>query len=473
VAKDHPLDLGVTREAALARAAQIVERAWQEFDHPRPSEPQQSAELTELLQRALPAAGMDAVAGIDFVADVLDNSWAQSRPRYLAFIGASGLEVGVLADMLVAAYDVNVCVDSKAANRVEEQALRWLGEYLGYPVDGGSFTSGGQVSNLTALAAARERMFPGTRRTGMNGVRAAVYVSDEAHYSVRRAVEVLGLGSDSIRSIPIDSQRRMNVDALRERIAVDLAARVRPMAIVATGGTTLTGAVDPINALADVAADHGMWLHVDGAYGLPAAGTTQARALFAGLERADSLSIDAHKWLFVPKACSAVLMKDHTPLARAFSHNEAYMPHEDGALNPVDMTLEYSRPARAVKLWLAFLVYGADRMREAVAQHLELAQLMYSLGQADPEFETLPNSPQLSIAPLRHVLPGCPDINAHNMALTFAMQRDGRVFISPGQIDATTYLRPCFVNYRTDESDVRAVIDVAKEIGRSICPAHE
>lgn len=472
MATDHPLHLGPSRDAALSHAAEILRQAWNEFDHPRESEPEASSELLARLNAPLPASGIDAVAGVDAVAEVLNTSAAQSRPRYLAFIGASGLEIGVLADMLVSAYDVNVCVDSKSANRVEEQALRWLGEYLGYPVNGGSFTSGGQISNLTALAAARERMFPGTRRTGMHGVRASVYVSAEAHYSVRRAIEVLGLGSESIRTIPIDDQRRMRVDLLQERIAADIAARVRPMAIVATGGTTLTGAVDPIGALADIAEDHGTWLHVDGAYGLAAAGTDQARHLFAGLDRADSLSIDAHKWLFVPKACSAILVRDRTPLGRAFSHNEAYMPHENESLNPVDMTLEYSRPVRAMKLWAAFLVHGADNMRQAVAKHLDLAQLMYNLAEADPEFEVLPNRPQLSITPVQHVLPGCPDVNAHNMALTFAMQRDGRVFLSPGQIDGRSYLRPCFVNYRTDESDVRAVIAVAKELGDQICPHH-
>lgn len=469
---DQPLHLGPDRDAALARAAQIVRDAWYEFDHPRPSEPGDDPHLTELFTRALPVDGMDAVAGVDLAASVLDHSYAQSRPRYLAYIGASGLEVGVLADLLVTTYDVNLAVDSKAATRVEEQAIRWLGEYLGYPADGGSFTSGGQVSNLTALACARERKFPGTRRTGVAGVRATVYVSAEAHYSVRRAVEVLGIGSESIRAIGLDPHRRMRVADLRAQVAADAAAGHTPMAVVATGGTTLTGAVDPLDEIADVAAEYDMWLHVDGAYGLAAAGLPECATMFAGLDRADSLSIDAHKWLFVPKACSAILVKDHVPLVRTFSHNEAYMPHEGGALNPVDMTLEYSRPVRSLKLWLAFLVYGSQRIKTAVGRHLQQAQLLWDLADADPEFRTLPNRPQLSITPVQHVLAGCPDVDAHNMALTFAMQKDGRVFLSPGQIDGHSYLRPCFVNYRTGESDVHAVLDVARELGRSICPTH-
>ncbi|MBU6214019.1 MAG: hypothetical protein KGP01_06220 [Actinomycetales bacterium] len=469
---DHPLALGGRRDDALDHACAIIRRAWHEFDHPRPSEPADDPDLTRLFTQALPGAGIDPLAGLDIAANVLDRSYAQSRPRYLAFIGASGLEIGVLADMLATTYDVNLAVDSRAASRVEEQAVRWLGEYLGFPADGGSFTSGGQVSNLTALAAARERAFPGSRRTGMAGVRASVYVSAEAHVSVRRAVEVLGLGSDSVRTVPLDARRRMDSVALRAQVAADVADGLTPMAVVATGGTTLTGAVDPLDAIADVAADHAMWMHVDGAYGLAAAGLPRTAGLFAGLDRADSVSIDAHKWLFVPKACSAVLVRDHVPLVRMFSHNEAYMPHEGGALNPVDSTLEYSRPVRSLKLWLAFLVYGADRMRAAVSQHLDIAQWLYDAASTDPEFAVLPHRPQLSITPLQHVLPDCPDVDAHNMALTFAMQKDGRVFISPAQIDGHTFLRPCFVNYRTDESDARAVLDVARELGRAICPQH-
>jgi aromatic-L-amino-acid decarboxylase len=472
VTTEHPLALGGRRDDALDRACEIIRRAWYEFDHPRPSESPDSPELTTLFTQGLPTSGIDAVAAIDLVAELMDTSVAQSRPRYLAFIGASGLEIGVLADMLVSTYDVNMAVDARAATRMENQALRWLGEYLGYPADGGSFTSGGQVSNLTALAAARERMFPGSRRTGVGAIRATVYVSAEAHVSVSRAVEVLGIGSDAIRTIELDSQRRMNAEKLREQAATDVANGFTPMAVVATGGTTLTGAVDPLDAIADVAIEHGMWMHVDGAYGLAAAGLDRTNTLFAGLARADSVSIDAHKWLFVPKACSAVLVKDHVPLVRMFSHNEAYMPHEGGALNPVDSTLEYSRPMRSLKLWLAFLVYGAARMHQAVARHLDIAQTLYDAAAADSEFTVLPHRPQLSITPLQHVLPHCPDVDAHNMALTFAMQKDGRVFVSPAQIDGHTYLRPCFVNYRTDESDALAVMEVARELGQRICPNH-
>ena len=469
---DHPLALGARRDAALDRACEIIRKAWYEFDHPRPTESPDSESLAQLFKQGLPTSGIDAVTAMDIAAELMDTSVAQSRPRYLAFIGASGLEVGVLADMLVATYDVNMAVDGRAASRMEEQAVRWLGEYLGYPADGGSFTSGGQVSNLTALAAARERKFPGSRRTGVAGLRPTVYVSAEAHVSVRRAVELLGIGSDAIRTIALDSKRRMNADALDEHVRNDLAAGFTPMAVVATGGTTLTGAVDPLNSIADIAAEHGLWMHVDGAYGLAAAGLARTQEMFAGLDRADSVSIDAHKWLFVPKACSALLVRDHVPLVRTFSHNEAYMPHEGGALNPVDSTLEYSRPMRSLKLWLAFLVYGADRLHEAVERHLDIAQILYEAAAADPEFTVLPHAPQLSITPLQHVLPDCPDVDAHNMALTFAMQKDGRLFLSPAQIDSHTFLRPCFVNYRSDKSDALAVLDLARELGRSICPTH-
>jgi len=184
-------------------------------------------------------------------------------------------------------------------------------------------------------------------------------------------------------------------------------------------------------------------VHVDGAYGLPAAATASRRHLFAGLHAADSVSIDAHKWMYVPKACSAVLFRDPTVLSRTFGHHAAYIPHEDDARpNMVDTTLEYSRPFRALKLWLGFLTHGAASFRTALERNIGQALLTYELADASEDFEVLPNPPSLSITPIRHAPADCPDVDAHNDALYKAMQRDGRVFISPGVIDGETRLRP-------------------------------
>ncbi len=461
---DSGLSLGGRRAAALARTSEHVLRAWREFDHAREVETVPSEQLRDLLREPLPEEPHDVIAMIDHAAEVLDASLAQSRPRYFGFIGSSGLEVGAIADLLAHSYDTNLAVDARAATDLEEQTRRWLADFLGFPATGGSFTSGGTISNLTALAAARESALPGSRRRGLEGARATLYCSREAHYSVTRAAELLGIGRERVRAVAIDAERRLVPEELERLIEADRAAGSTPVAVVATAGTTLTGAVDPLDAIADVCARQSVWLHVDGAYGLPAAVVASAAARFRGLARADSVTVDCHKWMYVPKACSAVLVRDGDALAATFAHDEAYMPHDGEHRNAVDSTLEYSRPLRALKLWMALATHGARAMREAVARNCDQAQLLYDLVGEHPELETLGSRPQLSIVPFRWIA-DCEDPDAHNDALCAALQRDGRVFVSPATIDAHVYLRPCLTNFRTSDDDVRALVDVVLELG--------
>ena len=212
----------------------------------------------------------------------------------------------------------------------------------------------------------------------------------------------------------------------------------------------------------------GVWLHVDGAYGLPAAAVGSRDTDFAGFQRADSCSIDAHKWLYLPKACGVVLAKDADALAGAFAHEQGYLPHQQHELHAVDITLEYSRPFRALKLWLAFRAHGAAQFRAAIARNLAEAELLYRHAQLTEDFEVMEAPPRLSIVPIRHVPPGIADPNAHNQALAKAIQADGRVYLASALIDGEVWLRPCFVNFRTSEEDVLALLDVARELGERI-----
>ena len=465
------LSLGSDRDKVLEHAAALVSRTWAEFDAARDHQPSPSPELLALLAQDMPEEPSDAIAALDIADQALDSSLTQARPRYLAYIGSSGLEIGALADLLAHSHDPNLALYAGTASDIETQTIRWLAQFLGYPSQFGFFTSGGTISNLTALAAARERALPGSRTTGLAGHTLSLYCSAEAHYSVKRAAEVLGLGANNVRAIAIDQHRRMIPSELARAIDADRKSGVIPMAVVATAGTTLTGAVDPIGQIVDAAS--GVWVHVDGAYGLPAAGAPTTRQLFAGLDRADSISIDAHKWMFVPKACSAILVRDPSALAAAFSHNEAYIPHDFGEVNAVDATIEYSRPLRALKLWLAFKVHGAKAIRAALEQNLEQAQLLYSLGLQAPDFEVLPNPPQLSTVPIRHIPQALrnasqADINAHNAKLQLAVIDDGRVYISPAQIDGNTWLRPCFTNFRTTKDDVVIAFETIREISEQL-----
>src|SRR5215204_1437463 len=298
------------REGVLDDLERVICEAWASFDAPRTAEPQLDETLIGRLDEPLPEEAGDVDAALADAARVLDASISPSRPLYLGYIGSTGLEIGVLASALLATYDANLAVAAGGADMVEEQTLRWLSDFIGFPYAEGAFTSGGMTSNLTALLAARERALPGCRIEGLGARRAAVYCSEESHHSVVRAVEVCGLGSNAVRPIPIDARRRMRSEALEDVLAKDIAAGIVPVAVVATAGTTLTGAVDPLDEIAEVCERHDVWLHVDGAYGLPGAAAPSAAPLFAGLERADSATIDAHKWLGVQKSCSVVLLRE-------------------------------------------------------------------------------------------------------------------------------------------------------------------
>jgi aromatic-L-amino-acid decarboxylase len=465
---ERPLRLDAPREDVLARAASLVAEAWRSFDRARPEEPPLDERVRSLLDVGLPDEAAPALDVLGDAARILDESIAQARPRYFAFIGSSGLEIGAVGDLLAHTYDINLAVDARAATRIEDQAVRWVAEFVGFPGDAGAFTSGGTVSNVTALAAARERAVPGSRHAGIGGRRIAVYCSQEVHYSVTRAVELLGIGSDNLRAVPIDGLRRMRPDELDAAIEADLRSGVTPVAVVATGGTTLTGAVDPLDAIADVCARREVWLHVDGAYGLPAAGVPSRASMFDGLARADSCSVDAHKWLYLPKACGVVLVRDDRALAGAFAHEQGYLPHQQHELHAADITLEYSRPFRALKLWLAFRAHGAAQFRDAIQRNFDEADLLYRRAQAADDFEVLEAPPQLSVVPIRHVPPAPADVNAHNQALADLLQADGRVYVASALIDGDVWLRPCFVNFRTTEDDVLAILDVARDLGERL-----
>jgi aromatic-L-amino-acid/L-tryptophan decarboxylase len=463
-ARVKQLALDAPRSDVLAHAAQLVEEAWASFDHARDDQPPVDDATRGMLVTGLPELPTPAQRVLSDAGRVLDESAAQPRPRWFGFVGSSGLEIGVIGDLLSATYDINLAIGTDAATLVERQALRWVGELVGYPGQGGSFTSGGMLSNLTALTAARERALPGSRRRGISGTPATIYCSSEAHYSIVRAAEVLGLGSDAVRSVPIDANRRARPEDIAAAIDADRAAGITPIAVIASAGTTLTGAVDPIAGLADVCAERDVWLHVDGAYGLPAAAAPSTKALFAGLGRADSVSVDAHKWLYLPKACSVVLVRDKSSLVEAFAHDESYMLHDEDERHAVDTTLEYSRPFRALKLWLALRTHGAEAFRAAIEQNVQQARFLRTLIDGHDDLEVI-GTPGLSIVPFRHLPGDGRDIDAHNLALAHELDADGRVYVSPAFVDGVAVLRPCIVNFRTTDDDVRALVDVARELG--------
>ncbi len=455
------------RAAILELLTQHITGAWESFERPRPLEPAIEPDLDARLQEPLPESPSGIEAVLADAAAVLDASISPTRPLYLGYIGSTGLDVGVLANALAATYDVNLAGTARAADLVERQALEWLAEFIGYPFAEGAFTSGGMISNLTAVLAARERALPGSRRRGLGLGSHAVYCSSEAHHSVIRAVEAAGLGSDSVRVLGIDGKRRLRPDELATAIAADRAAGVVPVAVIANGGTTLTGAVDPLVPIADIAQSEAVWMHIDGAYGLPAAASASHGELFAGVERADSVTVDLHKWLGVQKSCSAVLVRHRGTLEATFGHEESYLLREDEEVpNAVERTLEYSRPFRSLAPWVAFRVHGARSFRTWIEHTLSLADEFASMVREDPELELLVD-PTLSTVCFRHAPAdiGEAELDRHNAHLAVEIQRDGQVFIAAAELDGRTCLRVCFVNFRTRRRDLAQITETVGTLG--------
>jgi aromatic-L-amino-acid decarboxylase len=457
------------REAVLEHAAELILETWRSLDSARADQPLPDMEQVALLREPLPREPGDPARALDAAVSILDVSLTQARPRMFGWIGGSGLEIGVLGDALMASHDVNVAVSSGAATPLERQTVGWVGAFVGFsPSAEGLMAAGGTISNLTALTAARERAVPGIRYEGFAGRRLALYCSAEAHYSVHRAAEVLGIGGRNVRVIRIGAGRRMDPQATADAIDADRRAGVIPVAVVATAGTTLTGAVDDLAALGEVCAGRDVWLHADGAYGLPAAATELAGHLFEGIDRIDSATVDAHKWLYVPKACSVLLVRDRDALEATFTHDESYIPHTDREdVHPVDRTLEYSRPLSSLKLWLAFRVHGANAIRAAIERNLRQARLLAELVNEDPHLELLVE-PQLSAVCFRHVPPAGADPVAHNAALAQLIGAEGRILLAPATVDGIPCLRACIVNHRTGEDDIRAIVEVVCEAATRI-----
>jgi aromatic-L-amino-acid decarboxylase len=448
--------------AALAEQEVAAARSGPVFEHP-PS----AVEVDRIVGagRPLPADGESVDELLAACADVL-AAGRRTTPTFFGYVQSPPAPVGVAADLLVSAADQNLTSwrSGPAAAAVEHQTLRWLGEFVGFDAAAtGILVSGGSAANLTALLVAlRAVTGPDDDRRAMR-----VYASAETHFSVAKAATALGVG---LEHVAVDRDRRLDPAALRTAIAADRAAGLLPICVVANAGTTATGAVDPLDAVATVAVEEDVWLHVDGAYGAPAAADPASRALFAGLHRADSLCIDAHKWLYAPVDCSALLVHDAAATARAFGAGAddyvrilATQPAETFAF--WDHGLELSRRFRALKLWATLRFHGSRRLAAAIGEDIRLAAHLAELVAAAEDLELLAG-PGLSVCCFRHAPAHIdePALDAHNERILHALQRDGRVYLSNATIDGRFALRACITNFRTTRADVEQVLTVVREI---------
>ena len=424
--------------------------------------------LADKLMEDPPEQGRPAAAVLERAGrEILPIALRLDHPRQFAFIPTAPTWPGVLADFMAAGYNVNQCtwLTSSGPSQLELVVIDWLRRWIGYPESaGGLLTSGGSAASLDALVAARE--------AAGHPDRATVYMSDQSHSAQVRAARIIGVRPECIRKIPCDERFRLDVDALARAVAEDRAAGFNPIAVCANAGAGSTGAIDPLEAMADYCEAERIWLHVDASYGGFAVVTERGKALLRGIERADSIALDAHKWFFQPYEVGCLLVKDGRTLEHAF-----VIPHDMlqdtiwGANHPnfSDRGLQLSRSVRALKIWMSVQTFGMAAFRRAVSNGMELAVRAEEYVRASPILEML-NPASLGIVCFR-VNPETPaldegaleKINRNVLARVFW---EDRAFMSSTRLRKRFSLRLCIINHTTTWDDVRETLEAIERFGK-------
>jgi len=471
------------------RARDIGERTldlWVEFLEKLPDLPigrrERSEEVRAAVQLDVPEEPMpldDLMAYLRSI--VLEHSMYPGHPGFMAYVSGPGTVPGAAADLVAAAVNQNVggWRLSPAASEVEAVLIKWLAAQFGLPEGaGGLLTSGGAMANFIGLKAARDAK--GGKEVRARGVYGeppmTMYASDEVHSVVDRAADMLGLGTQAVRHIAVDGAYRMRVDEVRRSIEKDVKEGSRPIAIIASAGSVSTGSIDPLADLADLADEFGLWLHVDGAYGGPGILADDLRPLYAGIERADSIAFDPHKWLYTPHSGGCVVVRDVSVLGESFAVHPSYIYQDLEATGRgkdfAQMGAQFSRGFQALKVWVSLLAHGRAAYAKRISHDAALARYLDARATERPDFEVMAPT-VLSICCFRYVPKGLPvaakgreeyldELNEHLMT---ELQLDGRAYCSNAVLNGRFVLRACIVNFRTEADEIDTLLDVAAEIG--------
>lgn len=437
-----------------------------------PEELRTFADLTD----QLPEIGENAAAVLDHVCDeMVAQGFHVPSANYFGLMNPTPAYMAVLAEALVAALNPQLAslARSQLASRIERETVRWIGDRVGWdkPFDG-TFTSGGNEANFSALAMALATHFPRTVEDGLAGagVKPVLYASDEAHHSLDKSAGLLGLGRKALRRIPVNAAVQMDLRELDALIAQDKAAGNAPFCVVATAGTTNSGAVDNLAATAELCRRHNLWLHVDGAYGAAAIFSDQHRDLVLGIELADSITLDPHKWLAMPFAAGVILTSHPQALQATFATSTPYMPRKSGAAPPLDnfqVSTQWSRRMNSLKLWLTLRVHGRKAYEELIDRQLKLAAFFANWVRQSESFELA--APQvLPIVNFRVKLPGATEQERHaaHEAIVHEATREGRRWISTTLVNGQSVIRMMVISYLTAHRHLEELIIAVTEAAK-------
>jgi len=441
-----------------------------------------AGKTTAAIDLELPTEGVPLEKLIDECRTIFDLSRHNGHPRFFGYVASPSSPIGVYADLIASALNANITCwrSGPAGTELEQLVVRWLGSLIDYdPNAKGLLTSGGSMANMIALlVASRRKLGKDAARKGLwnsnHGSPVIVYASEEAHMSIAKAADILGIGRDQVHVVACDDRQRMRPESLRVQIENDLSQGFRPCCVVASAGTVNTGVVDPLEAIATIANQFTLWFHVDGAYGAPGVLDRRKKHLFRGLERADSVSLDPHKWLYVPVDAGCLLFRDPNPVKTTFSTEDAdyikvHGHSDDEAFAYWDYGVELSRRFRALKVWLTLSYYGVRRIAQAVTNDISLAAYMGELVFGAEDLELLAPV-ELSICCFRCVPAGWnksdPRLDQLNERIMSRVQTSGRAYLSNATVNGRFALRACITNFRTTKSDIELTLQAIRDAAR-------
>ncbi len=431
-------------------------------------------QVRALFDEALPKSGCDAIELLEHtVPNILKSCRRNGHPRFFGYVCASVDPIGIFADTIASALNQNVTAwrSAPGASEIERLVLRWLDEMVGFAGSGnGILVSGGSAANTTAITAA---IVYAESQSNVSRDHMTVYVSTEGHMSLKKAALLLGIKSAHIRQLAINERREMSIRALVTQLEDDIAVGLIPACICASAGIANTGAIDPLNDIADLCTAHGVWFHIDGAYGAPAAMVDRFRWMQQAFARGDSLSIDPHKWLFAPIDVGCLLVRHPERARQAFSITAEYVQvTQDDPIEKhtfFEHGMELSRRFRALKVWMILKVRGVEKIAAVIDRNIDLRRQLDKRIYQEPRLEWLGS--QLSISCFRYVPDGWTQvgaINKLNKQILNTIVQEGHAFMSPTKLDGRYSLRVCIVNFRTTRQDIDFLIDEVLRLGQEI-----
>ncbi|PHS73784.1 MAG: pyridoxal-dependent decarboxylase [Cycloclasticus sp.] len=455
---------------------------FQRFEHPDAVENIDS--WTSALSGPVPEKGIGAEQVIAEMGEhVIPNGSQISKPGCTSYITSAATDMGSIATLAgIVASPQRISVT--AFNHLEGVALQWLAEMFGLPSNmQGVFSSGGSTANLIGLGAARQSAFQQIGKdVAADGVQRVcrVYATEQSHHTIHRSVAVLGMGRNAMVNIPLDDNMRMSADALRKQLLIDKALDALPVAIVVNAGSTNTGAIDPLQEIGEIAREHNIWFHIDGAYGLPGTLDPQVEDLYKGLALADSITVDAHKWLGAPVGIGATFVRDDKALRNTFTQGEAdYIEATivddadvENSMDSVgfpyhDLGVELSAPTRGAIVWALIREIGVDGMRARICRHNEMARQVAEQAKHHPNLE-LALEPTLSICCFRYVHEKADDLNGLNKQIHRQLMKHGVNIPSTTMVGDKFVIRPCFLGARTDWHHADDLVNEVIKIGDAL-----